>query len=113
MTLDTVWRGMMCKQLINLQLNSSLLDDSFFYQMPQIGQNVPYFGVSVGCLEGVWDVSRDSLGDSGYFVGGYGVNSIEKHQIWIILISCDIFSQWSFLGNCWPKMQNFRSDVEG
>ena len=28
-----------------------------FSQLPRIGHNVPYFGVSVGCLEGVWEVS--------------------------------------------------------
>ena len=28
-----------------------------FSQLPWIGQSVPYFGVSVGCLEGVWRVS--------------------------------------------------------
>ena len=28
-----------------------------FSQLPKIGQNVPYFGVSGGCLEGVWEAS--------------------------------------------------------
>ena len=28
-----------------------------FSQLPRIGQNVPYFGVSLGCLEDVWGVS--------------------------------------------------------
>ena len=29
-----------------------------FSQLPRIGQNMLYFGVSVGCLEGVWEVPR-------------------------------------------------------
>ena len=33
--------------------------------------------VSVGCLEGVWEVSGGFLGDSGYYLGGYDVNSID------------------------------------
>ena len=27
-----------------------------FSHLPPIGQNMLYFGVSVGCLEGVWEV---------------------------------------------------------
>ena len=56
---------MICKQLINIYLvsfNSCFL----FSQLPQIGQNVSYFGVYVGCLEGISEVSGDCLGDSGY-----------------------------------------------
>ena len=34
---------------------------SFFSQLPRIGHYVPYFGVSVGCLGGVWKVSRRCL----------------------------------------------------
>ena len=41
-----------------------------FSQLPGIGQNVPYFGVSVGCLEGVWEVSGGCLSDSGLWLGG-------------------------------------------
>ena len=64
-----------------------------FSQLPRIGQNVPYFGVSVGCLEGVWEAPGGCLSDSGHCLGGYGVNSFDKNPIWIILISCVIFSQ--------------------
>ena len=39
-----------------------------FSQLPGIGQNVIYFGVSGRCLEGVWEVSGGCLGDSGYSV---------------------------------------------
>ena len=84
-----------------------------FSQLPRNGQNVPYFGVSVGCLEGVWGVSGGCLSDSEYSLVGYDVNWIDKHQIWTSLISCIIFSQWPSLGIFWLKMQNFRSDVEG
>ena len=75
MALDTVWRGMICKQLINIYLvsfNSCFL----FSQLPQIGQNVSYFGVYVGCLEGISEVSGDCLGDSGYCLLGRGESSI-------------------------------------
>ena len=33
-----------------------LISFFLFSQLPRIGQNMPYFGVSVGCLEGVWEV---------------------------------------------------------
>ena len=49
--------GMMFKKQINIQSDSFSLAYSFFPQLPQIGQNVPYFGVSLGCLEDVWGVS--------------------------------------------------------
>ena len=45
-----------------------------FSQLPRIGHNVPYFGVSVGCLGGVWEVPRGCLSDSGYCQGVYGVD---------------------------------------
>ena len=41
-----------------------------FCQLPWIGQNVLYFGVSEGCLEGVWEVSGGCVSDSGYCLGG-------------------------------------------
>ena len=66
--------GMMFKKQINIQSDSFSLAYSFFPQLPQIGQNVPYFGVSFGCLEGVWEVPRGCLSDSGYCQGGYGVH---------------------------------------
>ena len=66
--------GMMFKKQINIQSDSFSLAYSFFPQLPQIGQNVPYFGVSFGCLEGVWEVPRGCLSDSGYCHGGYGVH---------------------------------------
>ena len=76
----------------------------FFSQLPWIIQNV---GVSVGCLKGVWKVSGMCLGgvwgvaggclsDSGYCLVWYDVNSFDKSQILIILISCVILSQWPF-----------------
>ena len=101
--------GMMCNQLVNTKFDYSILAGSF---------SPSYLGLVkmchiLGCLEGVWEVSGGCLSDSGYCLGGYDVNSIDEHKIWIILISCIIFSQWSFLGDCWPKEQNFRSEKEG
>ena len=51
------------------------------------------------CLGGVWEVPEGCLSDSGYCLGGYDVNSIDEHKIWIILISCVIFSRWPFFSN--------------
>ena len=47
-----------------------------FSQLPKIGQNVPYFGVSVGCLEGVWEVSGGCLAHSGLCLGPIDAKSI-------------------------------------
>ena len=85
MALDTVWRGMICKQLINIYLGSSN-SCLIFSQLPQIGQNVSYFGVYVGCLEGISEVSGDCLGDSVYCPGG-GLQSIGKNLIRLILLT--------------------------
>lgn len=49
--------GMLCMQLITIQMGSFLWAGFFFTQLPQIIQNVPYFGVFPGCLESVWTVS--------------------------------------------------------
>ena len=83
MALDTVWRGMICKQLINIYLGSSN-SCLIFSQLPQIGQNVSYFGVYVGCLEGISEVSGDCLGDSVYWGG---LQSIGKNLIRLILLT--------------------------
>ena len=45
-----------------------------FSELPRIGQNMLYFGVSAGCLEGVWEVPRGCLSDSGYCQGGMVCN---------------------------------------
>ena len=47
-----------------------------FSQLPQIGQNVPYFGVSAGCLEGVWEVSGGCLAHSGSCLGPIDAKSM-------------------------------------
>ena len=47
-----------------------------FSQLPRIGKNVPYFGVSVGCLEGVWEVSGGCLAHSGLCLGLIDAKSI-------------------------------------
>ena len=51
-----------------------------FFQLPRIGQNMPYFGVSVGCLEGVWEVSGSCLSDFRYCLGGMVWNHLIKIQ---------------------------------
>ena len=58
-----------------------------------VGQKVPYFGVPLGCLEGVWDVSGGCLSDCGYCQGGYDVQTIDKYPIRLIFIKCYIISQ--------------------
>ena len=67
---------MICKQLITIQLDSSILRFNLFSQLPRIGQNVPYFGVSVGCLEGVWYVSGGCLAHQGLCLGPIDAKSI-------------------------------------
>ena len=50
------------------------------------------FGVSAGCLECVWEVSGGCLSDSGYCLGGYDMQAIDKHLIRLIFISFFLFS---------------------
>ena len=54
------------KHPIRLILNSCFL----FSQWPWDGQNLPKLGVSVGCLEGVLEVSGGCLSDAGLWFGG-------------------------------------------
>ena len=54
------------KHPIRLILNSCFL----FSQWPWDSQNLPKLGVSVGCLEGVLEVSGGCLSDSGLWLGG-------------------------------------------
>ena len=65
------------KHPIRLILNSCFL----FSQWPWDGQNLPKLGVSVGCLEGVWEVSGGCLSDSGYCLGGYDVQAIDNIKL--------------------------------
>ena len=51
------------------------------------------FGVSVGCLEGVWEVSGGCLSDSGYCLGRYDMQAIDNHPIRFIYITLFLFSQ--------------------
>ena len=53
MTLDTVWVDMICKQLITIQLDSSILPFSF---SPSCLGLVKTCHI-LGCLQGVWKVS--------------------------------------------------------
>ena len=53
--------------------NSSFL----FSQLSRIGQNMPYFGMSLGCLEDVWGC----LSDSYTFWGCYNTKSIDTNPI--------------------------------
>ena len=47
--------------------------------LPDLPGKVLNFGVSVGCLEGVWKVSGGCLGDSGYCLVYWLSN---KNHIW-------------------------------
>ena len=67
------------KHPIRLILNSCFL----FSQWPWDGQNLPKLGVSVGCLEDVWEVSGGCLSDSGLWLGGM----MCKHFLYIPLDS--------------------------
>ena len=85
----------------NIQSDSFSLAYYFFSQLPRIGQNVPYFGLSVGCLEGVWEVSGGCLSDSGYCLGRYDMQAIDNHAIRFICITVFLFSQLPWIGqNC-------------
>ena len=46
----------------------------------------------LGCLEGVWEVSGGCLSDSGYYLGGYDMQAIDKHLIRLIFIFFFLFS---------------------
>ena len=50
------------------------------------------------------------LEDSGYNTGDYDTKSVDNSSIWIILISCNVFSQWPIFGDLGPKMRNFKFD---
>ena len=70
-----------------------------FLPMTSHGQKVLNFGVSVGCLEGVCEMSLGCLGDSGCCLGVYNAKLIDNSPIFIISISCFIFSQWLPIGH--------------
>ena len=83
---------MICKQMINIFIGFFL-----FSQLPQIGQNVPYFGVSAGCLEGVWEVSAGCLAHSGLCLDHLNAKSIAISPAGIINLVYFIFFQWPIL----------------
>ena len=76
-----------------------------FSELPRIDQNMLYFGMSVGCLEDVWEVPRGCLSDSGCCQGGYDVQETNKHPIRLIFISLFLFfpvaSDWSKYAIFW------------
>ena len=84
MTVDTAWGDMICKQLINTQFESAPLAYSLSPSCLRLVKTCYIFGVSVGCLEGVWEVSGICLSDFRYCCGGNGVDSFDKNPIWII-----------------------------
>ena len=75
MSLDTARGDMMCKQLITMQSDSSVL---LFFFSPSCSDwsKLPYFGVSVGCLEGVWEVSGGCPAHSGLCLGPIDAKSM-------------------------------------
>ena len=69
-TLNNVWGGMMCKQFINIPLDSFLLAASFSPSGIGMDKKCPYLGclwgawmVSVGCLDGLRVIWDTSMGD--------------------------------------------------
>ena len=87
---------MICKQLITIQLDSSRLAFPFFPVASDWSKNA-IFGVSVGCLEGVWEVSGGFLAHSGLCVGHINAKSIVLNPVGIITLVCFIFFQWPSL----------------
>ena len=77
-----------------------LIQISFFLfsQLPRIGQNLPYFGVSVGCLEGVWEVSGGCLAHSGLCLGHIDAKLIAISPVGMINLVYFIFFQLIFFG---------------
>ena len=76
--------GMRQRSRVVTQLNAQV---DFTQWLPDLPGKVLNFGVSVGCLEGVWKVSGGCLGDSGYCLGGYNAKTIDKFRMGIVLIS--------------------------
>ena len=105
-TLDTVRGGTMCKHLFH----SFSPADSFSASCLKLYK----MGHILGCPEGVWRVSWRCLGiiwvtlDTVWRVMLSA--QLKKKSFWVILISCDIFSQWPIFGDLGPKMRNFKSD---
>ena len=58
--------------------------------------------MSVGCLEGVWEVSVGCLSDSGYCLGRYDVQAIDNNPIRFIYITVFLFSQLPRIGQNVP-----------
>ena len=58
--------------------------------------------MSIGCLEGVQEVSGGCLSDSGYCLGGYDMQAIDNHPIRFIYITVFLFSQLPRIGQNVP-----------
>ena len=71
-------------------------------QLLWIVKKCAVFGVSLGCLEGVWEVSGGCLSYSGYCLGGYDMQAIDKHLIRLFFISFFLFSQLPWIGQNVP-----------
>ena len=74
MNLDTGW-GYDVQAIHKDPILLILISCFLFSQWPRNGQKVHNLWVSVGCLEGVWEVSGGCLDDSGYCLGGYNAIS--------------------------------------
>ena len=70
----------MCKQLINTQFESAPLAYSLSPSCLRLVKTCYIFGVSVGCLEGVWEVSGICLSDFRYCCGGMVLIHLIKIQ---------------------------------
>ena len=89
----------MCKHFLNIPLDSFLIAASFCSQWPWDSQNLSKLGVSVRCLEGVWEVSGGCLSDSGLWLEGM----ICKQFIYIPFDSFLLAACFTPTGIVWTK----------
>ena len=92
-------KGMMCKHFLNIPLDSFLIAASFCSQWPWDSQNLSKLGVSVRCLEGVWEVSGGCLSDCGLWFEGM----ICKQFIYIPFDSFLLAACFTPTGIVWTK----------
>ena len=92
-TLDIVWGGVGVGEgydvkLIDTNLIRVILISWFL--LSQVPQNA--WRLSGKCLKGVWKVSEGFVSDTGYCLGGYDVQAIDRHLIKLIFITWLFFS---------------------
>ena len=70
------WLGRYDMQAIDNHAIRFIYITVFFLPVASDWSKLPYFGVSVGCLEGVWEVSGGCLAHSGLCLGPIDAKSI-------------------------------------